>query len=226
MEITRIGVLGVGAIGGLIGGSLARAGYDVTLIDTWAANIEKIKANGITVKTLEEEFTAKATALHLGDVSAAKRSFDIVFLAPAVDFRLFQSAMEKYGHRVGNFRLFGMSDTLEKDDPMAQDFLGKKLASVVYPHSLLYFVSGLLEGREVDTPILGMQRFFDKTDTFNREAYPEVQWAREKFSEHSVWSISDTADGRRSTSRQHGGFDNDETTLVSLRHLIQLGYQP
>ena len=152
--------------------------------------------------------------------------FDIVFLAPAVDFRLFQSAMEKYGHRVGNFRLFGMTDTLEKDDPMAQDFLGKKLASVVYPHSLLYFVSGLLEGREVDTPILGMQRFFDKTDTFNREAYPEVQWAREKFSEHSVWSISDTADGRRSTSRQHGGFDNDETTLVSLRHLIQLGYQP
>jgi hypothetical protein len=152
--------------------------------------------------------------------------FDIVFLAPAVDFQLFKTAMEKYAHRVGNFRMFAMTDALEKDDPMAQDFLGKKLASVVYPHSLLYFVSGLLESGEVDTPILGMQRFFGKTDTFNREDYPEIQWARDTLSSQTVWSISDSADGRRSTSRQHGSFDNDETTLISLRHIIELGYQP
>lgn len=152
--------------------------------------------------------------------------FDIVFLAPAVDFQLFRSAMEKFRHRVGHFRMFGMTDALEKQDPMAQDFLGEKLGRVVYPHSLLYFVSGLLEGREVDTPILGMQRFFDKTDTFDREHYPEIQWARNELSDQTVWSISDTTDGHRSTSRQHGDFDNDETTLASLRHILQVGYQP
>ncbi|MDD5366645.1 MAG: hypothetical protein PHR30_15005 [Gallionellaceae bacterium] len=153
-------------------------------------------------------------------------SFDIVFLAPAVDFQLFRSAIEKYRHRVGHIRMFGMTDALELDDPMAQDFLGVQLARVVYPHSLLYFVSGLLEGREVDTPILGMQRFFDRADIFDQEHYPELQWARDELSGHTVWSISDVSDGRRSASRQHGDFDNDEATLASLRHILKVGYQP
>ena len=41
----KIGVLGVGAIGGIIGGYLARANHDVTLIDQWPANVEHIKAS-------------------------------------------------------------------------------------------------------------------------------------------------------------------------------------
>ena len=77
----RIAVLGVGAIGGVIGGYLARAGRDVTLIDTWLANIERIKVDGLTVTALEEEFTVKPAALHLGEVSAARQLFDAVFLA-------------------------------------------------------------------------------------------------------------------------------------------------
>jgi len=60
----------------------------VTLIDTWPANVEKIKADGITVKTMEEEFNVKSTALHLGELSAANKSFDIVFLA----FKSFDTA--------------------------------------------------------------------------------------------------------------------------------------
>ncbi len=56
----RFGVFGVGAIGGIIGGYLARAGEDVTLIDTWPANIEKIKSDGLAVTAIEEEFTVQA----------------------------------------------------------------------------------------------------------------------------------------------------------------------
>lgn len=152
--------------------------------------------------------------------------FDIVFLAPAVDFQLFRSAMEKYHHRVNNFRMFGMTDLLERKDSMTQDFLGEKIARVVYPHSLLYFVSGLLEGREADTPILGMQRFFNKTGTFDQDSYPEVQWAWDRLSGQTVWSISDLTDGRRSKASQHGSFDNDETTLASLCHILKAGFQP
>ena len=40
---------GIPGVGGVIGGCLARAGCDVTLIDLWPANIEYIKANGISV---------------------------------------------------------------------------------------------------------------------------------------------------------------------------------
>ena len=49
----KIAVLGAGAIGGVIGGYLARGGRDVTLIDLWPANIERIKDAGLTVKAHE-----------------------------------------------------------------------------------------------------------------------------------------------------------------------------
>lgn len=77
----KFGVFGVGAIGGIIGGYLARAGEDVTLIDTWPANIEKIKSDGLTVTSLEEEFTVKPPALHLGEVAAVRPELNAVFLA-------------------------------------------------------------------------------------------------------------------------------------------------
>ena len=77
----RIAVLGVGAIGGVIGAYLTRAGRDVTLIDTWPANIECIRSEGLKVSAVEEEFTVKPTALHLGEVSAARRSFDAIVLS-------------------------------------------------------------------------------------------------------------------------------------------------
>ena len=77
----KLAVLGVGAIGGIIGGYLARAGRDITLIDPWPANIERIKAVGLTVTAQEEEFTTQASALHLGEVSATRQGFDVVFLS-------------------------------------------------------------------------------------------------------------------------------------------------
>ena len=77
----RIAVLGAGAIGGVIGAYLARAGRDVTLIDMWPANIEHIKENGLTVTPQEGEFTTHPKALHLGEVAATRVAFDVVFLS-------------------------------------------------------------------------------------------------------------------------------------------------
>ena len=77
----RIAVLGVGAIGGVIGAYMTRGGRDVTLIDMWPANVERIKEKGLTVTAIEEEFTVDARALHLGEVSAARQLFDAVVLS-------------------------------------------------------------------------------------------------------------------------------------------------
>ena len=78
---TRIAILGVGGIGGVTGGYLARAGHDVALIDLWGANIERIRGQGLTVTALEEEFTVHPEALHLADVSGTRRLFDTVILS-------------------------------------------------------------------------------------------------------------------------------------------------
>lgn len=77
----KIAVLGAGAVGGAIGGYLTQAGRDVTLIDMWPANIDRIKTNGLTVTPQEKEFTVQAKALHIGEVSAIGETFDIVFLS-------------------------------------------------------------------------------------------------------------------------------------------------
>ena len=77
----RIAVLGVGAIGGIIGGYLTREGHDVTLIDQWAQNVEAIREKGLTVSTQEGDFTIKANAVHLGEVCNIAEPFDLVFLA-------------------------------------------------------------------------------------------------------------------------------------------------
>lgn len=156
--------------------------------------------------------------------------FDIVLLAPAVDFKLFSKTMQAYPDRVGNVRLFGMQDEVERADAMAQGGLPIVLARILYPHSLLYFVSGLLESTEVDMPILGMQRFFNQAAVFSAPNYPEVDWTRAWFAQaparEAVWSIAALGPGRNSTSRLHGDFDNDPPTVASLQHLIGHGFTP
>ncbi len=82
----RIAIVGVGALGGYVGGHLARAGHDVVLIDFWPANIEAIRANGLQLDGLsdEERFTVTGvTALHVSDVQslAVQRPIDIALVA-------------------------------------------------------------------------------------------------------------------------------------------------
>ena len=43
----RIGIIGVGAIGSVVGGLLTKAGQDVTLIDQWPDHVEAMKKIGL-----------------------------------------------------------------------------------------------------------------------------------------------------------------------------------
>jgi 2-dehydropantoate 2-reductase len=44
---TRIGIIGGGAIGGVVGGMLTKAGHDVTLVDQWPAHVEAMRNVGL-----------------------------------------------------------------------------------------------------------------------------------------------------------------------------------
>jgi len=80
-EKKRIGIFGAGAIGGVVGGLLSRAGHDVTFIDTWYEHIEKINSNGLIVKNQESEYLCKPKAIHINNLQGIKEKFDIGIIA-------------------------------------------------------------------------------------------------------------------------------------------------
>jgi 2-dehydropantoate 2-reductase len=82
----RIAVVGVGALGGYVGGYLAHAGHDVTLVDMWPENIEAIRSRGLLLDgvTPEEKFTVtKAKTMHLTELQdlTKQKPIDIAFVS-------------------------------------------------------------------------------------------------------------------------------------------------
>ena len=63
----RLAFVGAGAVGGYVGGHLARLGHDVTLIDPWRAHVEGIRARGLELYGLTEaeRCTVRVPAMHI-----------------------------------------------------------------------------------------------------------------------------------------------------------------
>ena len=76
----EIAVLGAGAIGSSVSADLTKAGYDVTVIDQWPAQVEALKSSGLRIQMPDGEVRVPIRALHLCDLSSANLEFDFVFL--------------------------------------------------------------------------------------------------------------------------------------------------
>jgi 2-dehydropantoate 2-reductase len=77
----KIAVLGCGAMGSSVSADLTKAGYDITVVDQWPAQIEKLKADGLEVTLPDTVVKTPIRALHLCELSSARLEFDIVFMA-------------------------------------------------------------------------------------------------------------------------------------------------
>ena len=77
----RIGIVGAGAIGGNVGGMLAHAGFDVTLVDQWPEHVVAIKENGLIVERRSEVLVTHPVALHIHELQFETVPFDWVFVA-------------------------------------------------------------------------------------------------------------------------------------------------
>ena len=77
----RIGIVGAGAIGCVVGGMLARAGHDVTLIDQWPEHVDKMQRDGLRLSGTIEDQTLPVTALHLHELQHVVEPFDLAFIA-------------------------------------------------------------------------------------------------------------------------------------------------
>jgi hypothetical protein len=118
----------------------------------------------------------------------------VSFLAPAItvdDFRRLAWPHIQSG-AVKRYQQFHLSDKAEEDDPTCSP----------YRRSLLYLVSESFE-HGVQTPILGMQRYFDKA--FGTRAKLK----------------SCVAPGVVSGSTTHGGFDDDPGTRAQVVRFIK-----
>ncbi len=170
---------------------------------------------------------------HLADIKQ-----DVIFWAPATTYYEFAQTLSRSQHQIANFRMFSMCDDLEIKDQL----IGKDMdianeedwKHYIYPSSLLYLVSGILESRlgaqgelidSPDEPILGMHRFFG--DQFNEmsEVMQVKQWLASKAN-CLVWSITaaENPDGMRCDCNDHGSFSYDEKTLASLKHILNHGF--
>lgn len=150
---------------------------------------------------------------HATKVLPPNQQFRVVFLAPASTCELTAATLEAHKSRISDFRMFTMTDEYEKKD---------QLVKVLYPHSLLYFVSGVVEGG-YDVPLVGMERYYDQNE-YPTAAYPGVATVRDYVQSdpnHAVWSVNTTgSSGHRSASEKHGDFDNDQETLNSIKHFL------
>jgi hypothetical protein len=140
------------------------------------------------------------------------RFHQVILLAPAVDFELFRQTVVGRASRFHSFRMFALQDDYEARD---------KMVPVVYPRSLLYFVSGLLEGDE-PKPLVGMQRFYSGQPPYDSDDLRQVgKFVSEEGKSRVVWSVAaDGTTGLTCGATSHGSFALDQALQQSLIHLL------
>src|SRR5262245_31649895 len=77
----RIGIIGVGAIGGVVGGMLTKAGHDVTLVDQWPDHVEAMKKMGLRLSGTCGEHLVPVRALNIHELQSIAELFDTIFIA-------------------------------------------------------------------------------------------------------------------------------------------------
>ncbi len=77
----RIGIIGGGAIGGLIAGHMTRNGVDVTLFDGWEENIQAVAKNGILLDGVQGEHRVEVNIQDMHAIESFRGEFDILVMA-------------------------------------------------------------------------------------------------------------------------------------------------
>ncbi len=127
------------------------------------------------------------------------------FMAPAVTAKTFNDQVLPHlkSGQVDRYHQFHLTDDMEQKDPTCRPVLG-------YGRSLLYLVSESFE-HGVRTPILGMEKYFERDGTI-QEAVTSAAQGRIQ-----VWA----APAGESASTTHGGFDDDEKTMKTIIQLMK-----
>jgi pimeloyl-ACP methyl ester carboxylesterase len=153
---------------------------------------------------------------HLLETAAERhpdfRVRNLILLAPAASHQVFEEGILAHQELFAAFRMFTMEDALECKD---------HLVAGVYPRSLLYLISGILDG-EADSPVVGLRRHTAGQAPYDGAPYARVSQFLAAPENRLVLSRTrdDAGPGLQTWSAKHGDFDDDEHTLASLTAII------
>lgn len=107
----RVAVMGAGAIGGITGGFMAKAGEDVTLVDSFREHVDRINGDGLKVIGELGEHTIAVPAVTPSDLEG---DFDLVFIAvKGVDTDDALAALE--GHTRGDTPVVSLQNGINEE---------------------------------------------------------------------------------------------------------------
>src|SRR5207245_2078137 len=199
---TRLGIVGAGAIGCVVGGLLTKAGHDVTLIDQWPEHVETMRRRGLRLTGTCGDHTIAVKALHLHEAQSIAEPFDLLFVAV-------KSYDTEWATRLGVQYL--------KDDGLVVDF-----QNGINDHRVAA-VAGARVGRacglEVE-PTFGIaaQRFVDAAEGRGLEAV-EAEMVRDATSRAGgrPSMLQDVMRGRRTEIDHLNGFVVGEGRRVGVK---------
>lgn len=169
----------------------------------------------LTIDLVGHSAGAIAIANLLSTAAARHPTFrvrNVFLLAPALTVDAFDRDVRGNASLFTTLRLFALADGLECHD---------RLVPGVYPRSLLYLVSGLLEGG-ADVPLVGLQRHTDGRRPYDDNQLTRVhRYLLRAPNQVIIARTPSTAlAGSRSAAGRHGDFDEDRVTLQSLSVII------
>lgn len=151
--------------------------------------------------------------------SAGLRVRRIGLLAPAVRADVFETeVIARDGTGFDALRTWTMADRFESAD---------RLAWLLYPRSLLYFISGVLEGEDADTPIVGLERQLGGAPPYAEGvaarvgAYLRAPGRNRLVLARSSELAPGAPEGFRTDAAHHGDFDDDAPTQESVAAFLR-----
>lgn len=148
----KIAVLGAGSMGCVYGGILAKAGYDVTLIDVWAEHVKAIQENGLIINENGSEIIIK----NIKAVTDPREVGEVDLVIVLVKATVTEQAMEGAKSLIGeNTRVLTLQNGLGNIEKLIKVVGKEKVLAGVTEHGANMLAPGRVQHAGTGDTIIG-----------------------------------------------------------------------
>ena len=148
----KIAVLGAGSMGCVYGGILAKAGYDVTLIDVWAEHVKAIQENGLIINENGSDIIIK----NIKAVTDPREVGEVDLVIVLVKATVTEQAMEGAKSLIGeNTRVLTLQNGLDNIEKLIKVVGKEKVLAGVTEHGANMLAPGRVQHAGTGDTIIG-----------------------------------------------------------------------